>query len=282
MGDGPGILGLETPALAEGAVWERVGGDPLPLVGTSAGRSRLAAVYGEYATVARRWGLPVVLFAPTWRANRERAAAGANQEAVDFVRQFSPCAGALMGPRHDCYDPAAALPREEARAFHAWQAEELQRADFVVAATMPAVSEALGIADVVAAPCLISFVITGQGELLDGTPLEEAMAQIDAEARRRPAGYWLNCVHPQRVIEGLAAVRHPEALRRIYGVQGNTSRLDPRSFAGAEEFASESPAGFAAGMVEIRRRFGIPVLGGCCGTRGEHLEEIARRIATPA
>jgi homocysteine S-methyltransferase len=184
-----------------------------------------------------------------------------------------------MGPRNDCYDPAAALQREEARAFHAWQARELAAADFVLAATLPSVSEALGIADVVTVPCFVSFVITSRGELLDGTPLEDVIARIDATALKRPAGYWINCVHPRTVLSGLAAVRNPETIQRICGVQGNTSPLDPRSFSQAADYAADSPADFGAAMAEIRRRFGIAVLGGCCGTRRVHLEEIARRIA---
>lgn len=246
------------------------------------GGSELAEVYREYAAVAKGWNLPIVLFAPTWRANREQAASGANRQALDFVRPFSQSAGALMGPRGDCYSPSAALSREEARRFHAWQANELADADFILIATMPSVSEALGIADVVSVPCLVSFVITARGALLDGTPLEDAIAQIDDKANARPLGYWINCVHPLTAFEGLHQIEArggDSVIHRIVGCQGNTSPLDPRSFSIATDFQSDPEAAFANGMLEVHRRFSIPILGGCCGTREAHLDAIARLLA---
>ncbi len=188
-----------------------------------------------------------------------------------------------MGPRGDCYSPHAALSREDARAFHGWQAEELSQASFVLVSTMPAVSEALGILDVVAVPCLVSFVLTAAGALLDGTPLRDAIARIDDTVLHAPLGYWINCVHPQTLLKGLAAQGDSPALRRIVGVQGNTSRLDPREFSQVSEFAADSAADFAGAMAQIHRRFAVPIIGGSCGTRREHLEELARALgATPA
>lgn len=271
-------LGSGEPALTEGAVWERVGGDPMPMLENSEDEARLASIYREYAAVGERWSLPVVLFAPTWRANRDHAEPGANQRAVDFMRRFAQPCGALMGPRGDCYAPEAALSREQARDFHRWQAKELAAADFVLVATLPSLSEALGIADVLSVPYLVSFVITARGELLDGTPLREAIGTIDDSVPRPPLGYWLNCVHPRVALEGLSAAGIDAARDRLVGVQGNTSRIDPRLFSTAGDFASDDAAGFAQGMLELRRRFSIPVLGGCCGTRAEHLEELARLL----
>jgi len=278
MGDWEKVLNIEAPALAEGSVWERVGGDPISLLDTAVGRNRLGDIFQEYAGVAERWNLPIVLFAPTWRANQERSKASANKSAVDFVRQFSRSTGALMGPRHDCYQPAAALSREEARVFHRWQANELSDAEFVLVSTMPSVSEALGIVDVVTVPCVVSFVITARGQLLDGTPLQDAISQIDDSANNKPIGYWINCVHPKTVSDGLAAVGGQAVLHRLLGVQGNTSILDPRSFSATSDFKGESPASFGEAMTDLYRRFSVPILGGCCGTRAEHLEEIARHL----
>ncbi len=271
-------LQINSPALTEAAVWERVGGDPMTLLATIEGRNRLSAIYDEYAGVARRANLPIILFAPTWRANRDLACVGANAQALAFVEQFSGCTGALMGPRGDCYSPGAALSREQARSFHCWQAEELAGARFVLVSTMPAVSEALGIADVLTIPCLISFVITAQGELLDGTPLTDAIVRIDDSARSTPLGYWVNCVHPDALSAGLEACGDSPLLARIVGVQGNTSRVDPAKFSQTTDFRASSPSEFAAAMAQIHRRFSIPVVGGCCGTRSEHLVELARNL----
>lgn len=272
------LLKIDPPAITEAAVWERIGGDPMPLLDTGEGRERLARIYGEYADAAARADLPIILFAPTWRANRDRAKASVNAAALDFVRRFSRNVGALMGPRGDCYSPAAALTRDDARQFHRWQAEQLAAAEFVLVSTMPAVSEALGIADVLPVPCLVSFVITAEGKLLDGTPLAEAIARIDDEALHTPLGYWINCVHPETVLHGLEALGDSPAIGRIAGVQGNTSRRDPRWFSQTVDFEADSVSGFADGMAGIHRRFSIPILGGCCGTRSAHIEALAQRL----
>ncbi|MCL5744882.1 MAG: homocysteine S-methyltransferase family protein [Acidobacteria bacterium] len=273
------VLKIDPPALTESAVWERVGGDPMRLLETAEGRNRLEAIYEEYAVAARRHTLPILMFAPTWRANREHAETGANAAALDFVGRFSSWVGALMGPRGDCYTPAAALSRQDARAFHRWQAGELAGAGFILISTMPSVGEALGIVDIVPVPCFVSFVITSRGQLLDGTPLAEAITQIDGEALSAPMGYWINCVHPRTAIEGLRAMGPGPALERILGVQGNTSRLDPRSFSASVDFACDPADRFAEDMMEIHRRFSIPILGGCCGTRAEHLDALAGHLA---
>ena len=263
-------------AVTESAVWERVGCDPMELLRTEEGRGRLGAIYGEYGAVAGRHGVPIVMCAPTWRANRERVGAGENQRAVEFIAGFTPWHLALMGPRGDCYTPEAALGREEARRFHEWQAGELREARGVLLATFPAVSEALGILDVLEAPAVVSFVLTEEGRLLDGTPLERAMEEIDEEAGRRPVGYWVNCTHAGRALVGLRAARERGELRRLIGVQANSSRLDPREFAGATEFGGDVPEEFAEGLMALWREFGVRVLGGCCGTRAEHLHALAR------
>jgi hypothetical protein len=38
----------------------------------------------------------------------------------------------------------------------------------------------------------------------------------------------------------------------------------------------EVPEAFASGVCALRKRFGLPVLGGCCGTDGRHLAALAR------
>ncbi|MEP7362879.1 MAG: homocysteine S-methyltransferase family protein [Acidobacteriota bacterium] len=269
------------PAITEAAVWERLATDPIPLLHTAEGRARLKAIYSEYTAVAHRHRVPIFLSAPTWRANRNNAQPGDNARALEFIAPLSPHHAALMGPREDCYTPALALSRDEARGFHEWQARELASAPLVVLATFPAISEALGILDVLEAPAIVSFVLTAQGTLLDGTPLHDAIAEIDASAPRPPVSYWINCTHPRTALAGLRAAAAQGPISRIFGVQANSSPVDPRHFAITNDFAADSPATFAEGLLTIHREFSIPVLGGCCGTRAEHLEAIASQLAPP-
>jgi len=267
------------PAVTESAIWERVGVDPITLLSTDEGAARLSAIYAEYAAVAARHALPIFLCAPTWRANRDRAQPGDNARALDFIAPLSPFHAALMGPREDCYTPTLALPRREARAFHAWQVRELAHAPLVLLSTFPAVSEVLGILDELTVPTLVSFVLTAEGALLDGTPLSAAIATIDDAAPRPPLGYWINCTHPVTALAGLRAAAGRGPIPRLLGIQANSSPLDPRQFASTKEFAVDSPTAFAEGLLAIHREFSIPVLGGCCGTRAEHLEALASRLA---
>src|SRR5436305_598345 len=85
--------------------------------------------------------------------------------------------------------------------------------------TTPAPTEALGVARAMAesgVPYVISFVITSRGTLLDGTPLAEAITQIDASVAPRTVGFTISCVHPSVLRE---ALRDDEQLRRLAGVR---------------------------------------------------------------
>ncbi len=277
----PAALWPPGPMVTESAVWERVGGDPMAMLSSPGDEPRLRAVYDEYAAVARRHGLPILLCAPTWRANRERAQPGANARALRFISELTPWHAALMGPRGDCYTPGAALDRAAARSFHEWQAGELSGARLVMLATFPAVSEALGILDVLRSPAVVSFVLTVSGALLDGTPLEQAMAEVDEAAERPPVGYWINCTHAGTALAGLRRASARGELRRLLGIQANASPLDTRDFAQARDFANEAPELFAESLPALRREFGLRVLGGCCGTRASHLEALATRLRQP-
>ena len=91
-----------------------------------------------------------------------------------------------MSCRGDAYNPGDALAVDEALEFHAWQAEKLADTgvDFLLAATLPAFSEATGLALALAAtakPYVLSFVVRSEGTMLDGTPLKDAIAASHAD-----------------------------------------------------------------------------------------------------
>ena len=87
-------------------------------------------------------------------------------ELRDSLRAESPpvAIAGLTGPRGNAYKPSEAQRREEARRIHAAQVEALAAAaaDLLLAATLPAVDEARGIADAMSAtrlPYVLSFVL---------------------------------------------------------------------------------------------------------------------------
>ncbi len=326
-------LDHEPVMLTEGAVIERLRRTPgvhldphvlnAALLYDAAGAARLAAIYRQYMEVGRNASLPMLIGAPTWRANPERMRLAGldnhdvNADAVHFMQTLRSTCGAyahrvfiggLMAGRADAYRPAQALSAAEALRFHHPQATALAAAgpDFILAATLPALSETLGLAQAVAqtgVPYVLSFVLRSTGRLLDGTPIEAAIQQIDHAVQPRPACYWANCTHPRVFIAaikqararlsaphsspgrgGLAASVPPahvstHTLTRLIGLQGNTSTLSPEELDERSALDSEAPDRFAAAMLAARQQCGLRILGGCCGTDATHLRAIANALA---
>jgi homocysteine S-methyltransferase len=79
--------------------------------------------------------------------------------------------GGLLGCKNDCCKPDEGLLKSKATAFHNWQITRLAQAgvDFLLAATLPALPEATGIALAMGEtdiPFIISFVINKEGTIL--------------------------------------------------------------------------------------------------------------------
>jgi len=267
-----------------------------PLIYDDQGRRELERLYLDCMQVAREAHLPFVMFTPTWRANVERVAgAGApatiNADAAQFVRglrdrygwdRAAIKIGGLIGCRNDAYRPGEGLSSSDAEQFHAWQIGELGRAgvDFLVAETLPAVPEAVGIARAMAEtglPYVISFVINRAGLVLDGTDLPAAVATVDAATAAGPLGFMVNCSYPTF----LHADAQPRDLfERLIGYQANASSLDHEALDNAEEMHGEDVSEWGRAMLALHRAHGIRMLGGCCGTGPEHLRYIAAHSAT--
>jgi homocysteine S-methyltransferase len=302
------------PAIAEGAVVERVRRDPDlaldphilngGLIYEPASRARLAEIHRGYMRSAQEAGLPILTFTDTWRCSqtavqasrfRDRAVNEDNFRFLSDLRADLRAAipagppifvGGLVGPAADAYQPAGSPTRAAAREFHRQQIEALAFAgvDYLFLATAPAVDEALGIADVMAGtglPYILSFVIRRTGVVLDGTPLGQAITRIDTQAVQRPTGYAVNCVHARVLATALetVAATHADALLRLLVFQANTGDREAEELDGSENLITESPHTFADGLQRLRRRFELRVLGGCCGTDGTHMEVLARRLA---
>lgn len=304
------FLASGAPAIAEGAVLERVRRDPAllldphilhgGLIYDPAGRSRLAEIHSDYMRLARKAGLPLLIFTDTWRCSRSAVEASPfrdrpiNQDHVRFLGELRASfgegapifIGGLLGPSGDAYRPEQGLTRLAAREFHRWQVQALEAAgiDFFHLATAPNVEEALGVADAVAqtrVPYIVSFVIRRSGVVLDGTPLGEAIERIEAETDRAPAGFSVNCVHAAALESALEAVAaaHPEAIGRLLAFQGNTADREVEELDGSEELITEPAEVFAENVKHVRDRFGLRFVGGCCGTDGGHIEALARKLS---
>ncbi len=261
-----------------------------PLIYQEIGRQRLEEIYLSYIEVARSAQLPLLLCAPTWRVDKARIDEAAmvstiNEDAVEFMtglrkryaRPESPIiTGALLAPRNDCYSAQAALDRRASAEAHGWQIDRLAatEAEVIIAQTMPAVSESLGMADRLrrsGKPYVISFVIDKSAKVLDGTPLAEAVDIIDQEAVPPPVGYMVNCVYPSLI---RAEQQPPSLFTRLIGIQANASSKDHSELDGATELQQDPLSDWTTEMVRLNRDFGMKVLGGCCGTDDMYLRSL--------
>ncbi len=267
------------------------------LVNSAPGRSALQTLWKQYAAIASRYRLPFLATTPTRRANRERMQRACRSgelllQNAAFLREIqAQCAcemyiGGLMGCKGDAYTGADALSEEEAFSFHAWQAEWFQQAgvDFLYAGILPVCSEAMGMAramEQTGIPYIISFTIQADGNLIDGTPIDEAIDRIDAATTNHPVCYMANCVHPRIVRQALLQpLNQTERVRRRFcGVQANTSPLPYAQLDHAQKLYTSPPEELAEEMLRLREILPLKIFGGCCGTDARHMEAIARWLS---
>ncbi len=122
----------------------------------------LTQVHHDYLKIGRQFRLPMIAAAATWRATPERIArssyAGRDVIAdnVRFMRRMLTAfsadvpifLGGSIGCRGDAYKPQEALSTEQAVSYHMEQVAQLAATsiDYIFAATLPALSEAAGLA----------------------------------------------------------------------------------------------------------------------------------------
>ena len=264
------------------------------LIYDPAGKTELTRFFDDYIAIANQAGAPVLICTSTWRANRARVGeAGVktdvNADAVAFLKTVRErwgesrvpiYIGGLMGPKNDAYAPAEGLAAAEAKDFHAWQAEKLANdgPDFLMAATMPALPEAEGMAAAMAQtriPYIISFVISRQGLILDGTGLADAFFQIDQSVSPKPAGYMVNCAYPSFL---KPEFQRAAVFSRLIGFQANASSMDHSELDDSDQGQADPVSDWGDRMVALNRDFGVKILGGCCGTGRAHLDYIVEHI----
>lgn len=304
------LLASSPVILGEGAVIERLrrsGSIQLDehvvnsaLIYQEEGRAALAAICRQYLEIGQRHNLPLLLSTPTWRAGRERIAEAGlagrdlNGDNYRFLAELRDSCGSyagkvticgLMSCRGDAYKPEEAMTAPAAAEFHLWQAEALAASGvgLLMAATLPALSEAVGLARAQAAtglPYIISFVVRPEGIMLDGTPLKDAVAAIDAAVTPRPLAYMVNCTHASVF---RCALLHdtnssPLVRERVIGLLANTAALTPEELDARRELVEEAPELFGKQVAALHGELGMKVLGGCCGTDDRHIECLAREL----
>jgi homocysteine S-methyltransferase len=129
-------------------------------------------------------------------------------------------------------------------------------------------------------PHVVSFVLDGDGRVLDGTRLHAAIECIDA-APPRAMFYSISCVHPSTAARALRDERASSDLdaRRLVGFKANASALSTEELVRLDHPEGDDPESFAGGMWGIHEEFGLRILGGCCGTGDRYTRAQATRMA---
>ena len=204
----------------------------------------------------------------------------------DFAREYdspeSPMiVGGVIGPRGDAYNVGRTPNAAEAEDYHSEQILTLKKAgaDQITALTFSSVEEAIGLARAAKAagmPVVISFFVKHGGRLSGGETVEEAITKVDAATGNAPAYYMINCTHP---MEFEAALTSGDWTRRLGGFMPNAVAMDTLSLCKLGHLEDGDPEELAGQMADLARRFPhIPVWGGCCGTDGRHIGQIARQV----
>lgn len=265
-----------------------------PLIYDAVAEPRMREIYRQYREIAITSRLPQLLCAPTWRLNNERLQAAEYDssliyDAVGYMKKLqhqwhndsSPLyIAGLLGPKNDCYSGSEALSAEDSQTFHLWQIEILKKAgvDCIIAQTIPAISEALGIARAAIdsnVDILLSFVIDKQANVLDNTTIAEAIDFVDNRTSGRVLGYMVNCVYPTF----LNAADQPQDLfKRLIGIQANSSSKSHDELDGSKVLHQDDLDHWGRNMILLNQEYGVKILGGCCGTDQTHLNYLATRL----
>ncbi len=258
--------------------------------------SILRDIFVQDIMSAQAESTPIIIPAITFRASRnhlpkDRSVKQVNEASVAFIvalqkeyysSEVPVITTAPLGPMSDAYGVDTTPSIEASKRYHQEQLSILQytEVDFIEAITLPSLNEALGIAlaaEDMDKEFVIGFVLSQDGLLLDGTTLGEAINRVDeACQKKKPLGYMIYCTHPSAVKKINPTV---DLCQRLIGLKANASSLPLSQLDNLNEPQADEPDGFADDLAELKARFGLSVIGGCCGTSVEHLRAILEKCA---
>jgi S-methylmethionine-dependent homocysteine/selenocysteine methylase len=268
-----------------------------PLVDSEEGRAALRRYYEPFLELAGDRDVPLILSAPTWRANADWGRilgyegddlAVVNRRAVAFVESVRDEAlppaergnvvvEGSVGPRSDAYSPTLVMDAEEAERYHAVQLRTFADAGCAqaTALTLTYPDEGIGIARAAKAaqlPIVVGFTVETDGRLPSGDSIEDAILAVEEATDGAVEFFVINCAHPTHLADALP---EGDSRMRIRGLRANASTLSHAELDEAEELDSGDPADLAERYVALKCDLpGLEVLGGCCGTDIRHVTAI--------
>jgi homocysteine S-methyltransferase len=261
---------------------------------TTAGQDLLERVHRDYLAAGAQ-----VITANTFRTNLralvrcgvdESQAGRLVQRAVGIAREACASGGstaavaASIAPVEDCYQPGLVPAESALRAEHGWLARTAAAAGAQIglAETMNSVLEArVAVASVAAAGLVpwVSFVCTDGGRLLSGEDVGYAARVVeDAGAQL----VLVNCTAPGPLEEALDVLSSVASVPLgAYPNIEDRSALPEWTHVSGHVPVAQEPIEFAATVESWRKRYGLQVVGGCCGSTPEHIAALARTVEVP-
>lgn len=182
-----------------------------------------------------------------------------------------------LSPLEDCYRPDLAPPDEEARIEHRERASHLAAsgADIVLAETFCTLSEAriaLECAREVGLPAMVSLTVDERALIPSG----ESWAEVAAVLVEAGAlAICVNCCPTPRVAGALGSLLGAVQGAVPVGAYANVGSPHPTQ--GWDVNSAMSPEAYGSHAREWIRA-GARLVGGCCGTRAEHVAQIRRLL----
>jgi S-methylmethionine-dependent homocysteine/selenocysteine methylase len=170
------------------------------------------------------------------------------------------------------------MDADEAEAYHAIQIDTFAGtdADMITGLTLTSIDEAIGIARAarrMKMPCVISFTVETDGNLVTGRTLRQAIEAVDAATDAYPLYYMINCAHPSHFDDVVAG--DGAWLKRIGGIRANASKMSHQQLDESETLDAGDPADLGRRYRQLTRQMPqLRVLGGCCGTDHRHVAAI--------
>ncbi len=288
--------GMETDLIFKQGV-DLPGFASYPLLESDEGRAWLKSYFSNMIEIGTALDCGVILESPTWVANRDRAGEigyspkqlrDLNIRAIELMSEVRKNTADLptllsgnVGPSDDAYAPSDQMSSKQAEDYHAEQIATLAETevDLISGHTIAYPAEAIGIvraANQFDLPVIIAFTVETDGHLPTGTPLSEAIAEVDAATDGYASYFMIICAHPEHFQDVLTG---EPWMQRLKGLVVNASRCSHAELDNAEELDSGDPVELGHQLAEIRRmQPQINIVGGCCGTDMRHISQIAKAV----
>lgn len=267
------------------------------------GVNALTKFYHQDIRTAERYNIPIILNCPTLRAAQDtirqmgyktpEGMTKINQDAVDFTRairdqypDFSEgiFLSGMIGPKVNANEPLTTQSIEQAQDYHTPQAQALAHAkvELLFVDMMTNINETIGAAHAAATADVtygVGIMVTQEGTLLDGTPIETLIEAIDNTVSPRPFFYIISCTYPTMIAQALS--RQAPNYQRILGIKANAWPYPQVPLAQRNKAKADSPEKFAKLTVNVGKTFNFKIYGGCCTADNRHLSALCAQLTFP-